>query len=92
MCGFKFVRRSLYEKLASEFPFSDDWFFATQLAVRAEWLGAKILDMPVMWTDQPDSKSSARLINLSLLYLAGISDLKDEMRRFKKLSPAVARS
>ncbi|MGB0086424.1 MAG: glycosyltransferase [Rhodomicrobiaceae bacterium] len=92
MCGFKFVRRSLYEKLASEFPFSDDWFFATQLAVRAEWLGAKILDMPVMWTDQPDSKSSARLINLSLLYLAGISDLKDEMRRFKKLTPAVARS
>ena len=36
-----------------------------QLAVRAEWLGARILDMPVDWTDQPDSKSSARLINLS---------------------------
>lgn len=92
MCGFKFVRRSLYQAVTERFAFSDDWFFATQLAVRAEWLGAKILDMPVMWTDQPDSKSSARLINLSLLYLAGISELKSEMERFKKTSPAIARS
>ena len=92
MCGFKFIRRSLYASLANEFAFSDDWFFATQLAVRAEWVGAKILDMPVVWTDQPDSKSSARLINLSLLYLSGISELKDEMRRFKQLSPVTART
>jgi glycosyltransferase involved in cell wall biosynthesis len=88
MCGFKFIDRRLYEKLSSQFEFSDDWFFATQLAVRAERLGAKILDMPVQWTDQPDSKSSARLINLSLLYLAGISELRHEMQRFKSLKSA----
>jgi glycosyltransferase involved in cell wall biosynthesis len=81
MCGFKFIERRLYETLSAEFEFSDDWFFATQLAVRAEWMGARILDMPVVWTDQPDSKSSARLLNLSRLYLAGIAELKDEMRR-----------
>ena len=45
--------------------------------------GAKTLDMPVDWTDQPDSKSSARLINLSLLYLAGIAELRQEKRRLK---------
>jgi hypothetical protein len=56
MCGFKFIDRSLYQRLADRFPFTDDWFFATQLAVRSEWLGARILDMPVDWTDQPDSK------------------------------------
>jgi glycosyltransferase involved in cell wall biosynthesis len=91
MCGFKFVRRSLYQRLMGQFAFSDDWFFATQLAVRAEWLGAKILDMPVVWTDDPHSHSSARLINLSLLYLAGISELKHERRQFKRLSTAAAR-
>src|SRR5262245_32910776 len=83
MCGFKFIERTLYQRLIDQFEFTDDWFFATQLAVRAEWLGAKILDMPVDWTDQPDSKSSARLVNLSLLYLAGTSELKKEKRTFK---------
>ncbi len=91
MCGFKFIRRTLYDKMAAQFPFSDDWFFVTQLAVRAEWIGAKILDMPVDWVDQPDSKSGARLINLSLLYLSGVSELKHEMRRFKTPSSAMAR-
>jgi glycosyltransferase involved in cell wall biosynthesis len=86
MCGFKFVSRPLSERLSAEFDFTDDWFFATQLAVRAEWVGARILDMPVVWTDQPDSKSSARLFNLSRLYLAGIAELREEMRRFKMKS------
>src|SRR5215475_5330129 len=89
MCGFKFIDRKLYRRLADRFEFTDDWFFATQLAVRAEWLGARILDMPVDWTDQPDSKSSARLINLSLLYLAGMAELRQEKRRLG-VSPAGA--
>ena len=88
MCGFKFIDRRLYRRLMSEFAFSDDWFFATQLAVRAEWLGAQICDMPVLWTDQPDSKSGARLLNLSKLYLSGISELRREMRHLKRLTSA----
>src|SRR5215510_6819773 len=88
MCGFKFIDRNLYRRLTEQFEFTDDWFFATQLAVRAEWLGAKILDMPVDWTDQPDSKSSARLVNLSLLYLAGIAALRREKRQLKVSPPS----
>jgi hypothetical protein len=91
MCGFKFIDRNLYRRLTEQFTFTDDWFFATQLAVRAEWLGARILDMPVDWTDQPDSKSSARLINLSLLYLTGIAQLRQEKRRLKVPPAGVAR-
>jgi glycosyltransferase involved in cell wall biosynthesis len=88
MCGFKFVERNLYQTLAQRFAFTDDWFFATQLAVRAEWLGAKVLDLPVDWTDQPDSRSSARLVNLSLLYLAGIAELKQEKRQLRNAPSA----
>jgi len=91
MCGFKFIDRNLYRRLTDRFEFTDDWFFATQLAVRAEWLGARILDMPVNWTDQPDSKSSARLINLSRLYLAGISELREEKRRLRGSPTGAAR-
>ena len=91
MCGFKFIERNLYRRLTDRFQFTDDWFFATQVAVRAEWLGARILDMPVDWTDQPDSKSSARLINLSLLYLSGIAALRQEKRRLKTSPAGVAR-
>ncbi len=78
MCGFKFVERRLYAALAARHAFTDDWFFATQLAVRAEWAGARILDMPVAWRDQPHSKSAARFFNLSRLYLAGIAELRRE--------------
>src|SRR5215813_1588385 len=91
MCGFKFIDRNLYRRLTDRFAFTDDWFFATQLAVRAEWLGARILDMPVDWTDQPDSKSSARLINLSLLYFAGIAELREEKRRLNGAPAQAAR-
>ena len=91
MCGFKFIRRGLYETMAGRHEFSDDWFFVTQLAVRAEWHGARILDLPVDWTDQPDSKSGARLFNLSRLYLAGLSELKAEMRQSKPPDSAMAR-
>ncbi|MEA2990640.1 MAG: hypothetical protein QOG83_3351 [Alphaproteobacteria bacterium] len=84
MCGFKFIDRNLYNALIARFEFTDDWFFATQLAARAEWLGARVLDMPVTWTDQPDSHSSARLVNLSLLYLSGISQLRREMRQLRQ--------
>ena len=91
MCGFKFIDRILYRRLVDRFQFTDDWFFAAQLAVRAEWLGARILDMPVDWTDQPDSKSSARLVNLSLLYLAGIAELRQEKRRLNGAPAQAAR-
>ncbi len=91
MCGFKFIRRGLYEDMG-RFAFSDDWFFAAQLAVRGEWLGARILDMPVEWTDDPNSASGARLFNLSVLYLEGISGLKKEMRRLDAQQPVTAQS
>jgi glycosyltransferase involved in cell wall biosynthesis len=90
MCGFKFIRTSLYREMAERFDFMDDWFFAAQLAVRAEWLNAKILDLPVDWTDEPNSKSSARLFSLSKLFISGINDLREEKRKFNKPPQALS--
>lgn len=82
MCGFKFIEKDLYDQLANRFPFTDQWFFATELAVCAEWMGATILDLPVHWVDDPNSKSSTQLLRLTLQYLEGIKRLKREKRKF----------
>ena len=85
MCGFKFIQKSFYEQLASQFEFSNQWFFETELLVRAEWLGAEIVDLPVHWIDDPEnSRSSSRLISLILEYLADIERLRQERKAFLK--------
>ncbi len=81
MCGFKFVQKSVYDRLAKQFEFSDGWFFATELAVRVEWIGGRILDLPVHWVDDPNSKSSTQLLRLVRQYLTGIERLRRERRR-----------
>jgi glycosyltransferase involved in cell wall biosynthesis len=82
MCGFKFIEKQLYEQLAERFSFTNQWFFATELAVRAEWMGASILDIPVHWVDDANSKSSTQVLRLTLQYLEGIKRLKQEKSRF----------
>lgn len=82
MCGFKFIDKHLYDQLAEGFSFTNQWFFATELAVRAEWMGANILDIPVHWVDDLNSKSSTQLLRLTLQYLEGIKRLKQEKRQF----------
>jgi glycosyltransferase involved in cell wall biosynthesis len=85
MCGFKFVRKEFYDQLAKQFEFSDQWFFETELLVRAEWLGAQIIDIPVHWIDDPEnSHSSSRLLSLIIEYLAGIERLRKEKKSFLK--------
>jgi glycosyltransferase involved in cell wall biosynthesis len=81
MCGFKFIEKNLYDDLAQRFEFTDEWFFATELAVRAQWMGENILDLPVHWVDDPNSQSSARLVRLIVQYLIGIERLRKEQKR-----------
>jgi hypothetical protein len=81
MCGFKFIKKSFYDTLAARFEFTDDWFFATELAVRVEWMGGSILDLPVHWVDDANSKSSAQLFHLIRQYLIGIERLRQERKQ-----------
>lgn len=83
MCGFKFIQKSTYDRLFSQFEFTDGWFFVTELAVRAEWVGERVLDLPVHWVDDPDhSASSSRLFRLIKQYLIGIEKLRREKKKF----------
>jgi len=82
MCGFKFIQKNAYDRLASQFEFSDEWFFVTELAVRAEWMGETVIDLPVHWVDDPEhSASSSRLFRLIKQYLIGIELLRREKKK-----------
>jgi glycosyltransferase involved in cell wall biosynthesis/putative flippase GtrA len=56
-CGFKAIRASVAADLL---PLIEDnnWFFDTELLVIAQRVGLRIHEVPVDWTDDPDSRVS----------------------------------
>ncbi len=53
-CGFKAIRREAAQALL---PHVSDggWFFDTELLTLAQWSGLRIHEIPVDWTDDPNS-------------------------------------
>jgi hypothetical protein len=54
-CGFKAVRTSVAKQLL---PLVKDeaWFFDTELLILAQRAGLRVHEVPVDWTDDPDSR------------------------------------
>jgi putative flippase GtrA len=63
-CGFKAIRR---ECAAELLPRTSDtaWFFDTELLVLAERAGLRIHEVPVDWTEDPDSRVDVRATALA---------------------------
>ena len=78
MCGFKFISKEVFDKLMLIGIQNDEWFFDTELLVKAEWNGFKILEIPVYWED--DRNSKVILIPLILRYLKEIGRLRKEFK------------
>ncbi|HNR05994.1 MAG TPA: glycosyltransferase [Saprospiraceae bacterium] len=74
MCGFKFMKREVYEKLVAGGARSKTWFFSTELLSVAEWQGFRICELPVEWTDSPESH--VRILPLAVQYLKAMKKLK----------------
>ena len=79
MCGFKFLNRSTLDDLISNGANSNGWFFATEILVVGEFLNYKIYDLPVLWTDDPNSK--VKIIKLAIDYIKQIVKLKTELNK-----------
>ena len=77
MCGFKFIKKSAYDKINISGASSDTWFFSTELLVVAEKLKIKIRELPIYWTDSSDSR--VNILRLSLKYLYGMYLLKKKL-------------
>ena len=71
-CGFKAIRRDAARELL---PLIEDneWFFDTELLVVAERAGLRIHEVPVDWTDDPDS--SVDVLRTALDDLRGMARL-----------------
>ncbi len=75
MCGFKWLKRSVYPALRAGGADNDGWFFSTELLTVAEWQGLKIHELPVQWTDDVSS-SRVEIIPLAKRYIRSMIELK----------------
>lgn len=83
MCGFKFLKREYIDQLIKTGAQSDGWFFATELLIIGEYLGYRIIDYPVEWKDDNDSK--VKIGKLAVEYLKAMFILKNRLLKMKKL-------
>lgn len=75
MCGFKFLKRSVYPGLFDGGAQNNGWFFSTELLTVAEWQGLRAFELPVVWTDDAAS-SKVRIIPLAKRYWQDMKKLK----------------
>jgi hypothetical protein len=74
-CGFKAVRTGAARALLPAVR-DEGWFFDTELLVLAERNGLRIHEVPVDWTDDPDSR--VRIVRTALEDLRGVARLLAE--------------
>ncbi len=79
MCGFKFYKKDVAEHLVQVGSDEKGWFFCAEMMIRAEWEGIQVMEIPVVWHDDPDSK--VKVGKLSAAYLRSILRLCREKRR-----------
>jgi hypothetical protein len=71
-CGFKAVRTDALQTLLPEVE-DESWFFDTELLVRAQRAGLRIVELPVDWVDDPDSRVD--IVRTALDDLRGVARL-----------------
>lgn len=54
-CGFKALRREAAQKLLPRIK-DNNWFFDTELLILAEKMGLRVGEVPVRWTEDPDTR------------------------------------
>jgi putative flippase GtrA len=88
-CGFKAIRTDRARELL---PMVQDngWFFDTELLVLAERSGMRIYEVPVDWTDDPDSRVD--IVQTALADLRGIARLSRDLARGRLPLKAVERA
>jgi putative flippase GtrA len=77
-CGFKAIRAECAGKLLPWVK-DDGWFFDTELLAIAERAGMRIHEVPVDWTDDPDSR--VEIVPTAIADLKGIARLRRAFAR-----------
>jgi hypothetical protein len=72
-CGFKAVRSPVAKQLVPQIR-DESWFFDTELLILAERAGLRVHEVPVDWTDDPDSRVA--IVRTAIDDLRGIVRLR----------------
>jgi glycosyltransferase involved in cell wall biosynthesis len=81
-CGFKAITRAAANQLLP-LVHDDGWFFDTELLVLAEKLGYRIFDLPVRWTESPET--TVNLCSTALRDLQGILRLRGTLSSARRV-------
>lgn len=76
LCGFTFLRSNLAKELVAKCSDDYGWFYTVEFLLRAERMGANILDMPVEWVEDYDT---------TVKVWKTIKNYIRQMRRLRKL-------
>ncbi len=79
-CGFKAGRTDVIKALLPDVE-DDAWFFDTELLMLAQRQGRRIYQVPVTWTEDPDS--TVKIIRTALADLRGVARLRFRSRTSK---------
>jgi glycosyltransferase involved in cell wall biosynthesis len=81
MCGFKFMKKSLFDEIDEVFEMNSEWFFSAELMVFAGILKAERMEIPVLWND--DKNSKVKIPSLALSYIKAMNLLERKIKKFK---------
>lgn len=72
-CGFKALRTPIAKQLVPHIR-DESWFFDTELLILAQRAGLRVHEVPVDWTDDPDSRVA--IVRTALADLRGVLRLR----------------
>ncbi len=75
-CGFKAIRADVAQQILP-YTVDNSWFFDTELLVLAERCGLRVHEVPVDWTDDPDS--SVDVVRTALADVRGMARLTRDL-------------
>ena len=82
MCGFKFLKRGIFNNLVQYGANSTGWFYSTEIVIVGEWLGYNIMELPVKWSDSQGSH--VKVIHLAIEYIKAMKKLKNILQNNQK--------
>ena len=80
-CGFKALRTEVARQIVPKIE-DQTWFFDTELLVLAQRAGFRVHEVPVKWTDDPDSRVD--IIRTAIDDLRGVGRLRFGLFRAPK--------
>lgn len=81
MCGFKFIQKSHFDKLSKKYELFNTWFFCTEILILSEIEKIKVVELPIKWHDDRDSK--VKILKLSKVYMGNMIELKKKITNVK---------